>query len=176
MFLLFTLFNYFNLPAYYLFVFMILFIYWYVPILLVCLYYYIHRALPVLYPGWTFGLGQDLNSCVSDMSALMHHPQLNLAQIEFLFSVCGEATSDCSKCSNASALQPTEADPCHPTRDEAPLATCSFPQLTSADLQSTSWMCSHLVEQSFSSPWYHQSAVVRNWASSGKAVCLCTAI
>lgn len=57
-----------------------------------------------------------------------------------------------------SDLQSTKAGPHHPTADVAPLATCSclhLLQVTSADLQSTSWICSLLHEQSSGSPCYH---------------------
>lgn len=40
-------------------------------------------------------------------------------------NVCGYAASDGPECSGVSGIQQTQAGPCHPTGDWAPLATCS---------------------------------------------------
>lgn len=63
-------------------------------------------------------------------------------------------------------------DPYHPPADGVPLATYSCPHsvhVTYGDLQSTSWICSHLPEQSCS--WHRMLPLVCcvPWALSGKS-------
>lgn len=56
----------------------------------------------------------------------------------------GEASSDGPERGGVSGLQPTDAGPCDPTANRAPLDACSWPclvRVTYAELQRSSWIC-----------------------------------